>query len=440
MALNVDRTVADQFYRYKMPRLLAKVEGKGNGIKTVIVNMTDVAKALARPPSYPTKYFGCELGAQTLFDAKNDRYIVNGSHDSDKLQGLLDGFIKRFVLCPECSNPETNLSIQQKKQMISQRCIACGYQGYVDMKHKLTTYILKNPPDMDVSTTPSKGKKKKDRKQKGSVNGEDADKDRASPEANAQQQMAAQRASGGIIEAPPEMENDDEDWGEEISEEAIKQRMEELTAAAKGLAFTEDLEKSSKERINMLYQYIKVKRDSGDVKGADIFQEAERLEVIEKVPMVLVELLLDKNVLQQIKDYEKIFLRFCANNQKAQKYLLSGIELLVGDVHKEALLPKVPHILKALYDADILEEEVLLDWSKKTSKKYVSKSVAQEIHEKAAPFINWLKEAEEESEDDDDEDGTVEVVYSRTERVGQQTAPVTKPADNVEDDFDIDAI
>ena len=59
--------------------------------------------------SDPTKYFGCELGAQTQFDAKNDRYIVNGSHDAEKLQNLLDGFIKKFVLCDECSNPETNL-------------------------------------------------------------------------------------------------------------------------------------------------------------------------------------------------------------------------------------------------------------------------------------------------------------------------------------------
>jgi hypothetical protein len=33
-----------------MPKLIAKVEGKGNGIKTVIVNMVEVAKALNRPP------------------------------------------------------------------------------------------------------------------------------------------------------------------------------------------------------------------------------------------------------------------------------------------------------------------------------------------------------------------------------------------------------
>ena len=128
--INVNRQTNDMFYRYKMPKLIAKVEGTGNGIKTVIVNATAIAKALNRPTtckdfvfSSPytnaifyfflwldvTKFFGCELGAQVQMNAKEDRYIVNGSHDCEKLQNLLDGFIKRFVLCPNCDNPETKL-------------------------------------------------------------------------------------------------------------------------------------------------------------------------------------------------------------------------------------------------------------------------------------------------------------------------------------------
>ena len=71
--------------------------------------MVEVAKALDRPPTYPTKYFGCELGAQTQVDLKNERYIVNGSHEAAKLQEMLDGFIRKFVLCPNCDNPETIL-------------------------------------------------------------------------------------------------------------------------------------------------------------------------------------------------------------------------------------------------------------------------------------------------------------------------------------------
>jgi translation initiation factor 5 len=93
-----------------------------------------------------TKYFGCELGALTRIDPKTDRYIVNGSHDATKLQTLLDGFIKKFVLCAECDNPETDLHVSQKKGMITATCKACGHTGNVDMTHKLTAFILRHPP------------------------------------------------------------------------------------------------------------------------------------------------------------------------------------------------------------------------------------------------------------------------------------------------------
>ena len=50
-SVNIRRDVKDAFYRYKMERLQSKIEGKGNGIKTVVVNLSNVAQQLARPPT-----------------------------------------------------------------------------------------------------------------------------------------------------------------------------------------------------------------------------------------------------------------------------------------------------------------------------------------------------------------------------------------------------
>uniref|UniRef100_A0A8C1RNR4 Eukaryotic translation initiation factor 5 n=1 Tax=Cyprinus carpio TaxID=7962 RepID=A0A8C1RNR4_CYPCA len=426
MSVNVNRSVSDQFYRYKMPRLIAKVEGKGNGIKTVIVNMVDVAKALNRPPKYPTKFFGCELGAQTQFDTKNDRYIVNGSHEANKLQDMLDGFIRKFVLCPECDNPETDLHINPKKQTIGNSCKACGYQGMLDTRHKLCTFILKNPPENDSGSV-KKEKEKKNRKK---------DKENGS--------SGGEAGNHNDIDAPDAVvsDGDDDDWAEETTEEAQRRRMEEISEHAKGLTLTDDLEKSLEERVNIFYNFVKEKKDSGAIVSADkeILAEAERLDVKAMGPLILSELLFDENIREQIKKYKRHFLRFCHNNKKAQKYLLGGFECLVK-LYQSPLLPRVPIILKDLYDADLLEEDVILAWAEKVSKKYVSKELAKEIHAKAEPFVKWLKEAEEESEgSEEEEDDNVEVVYSSSAR--ELKMETTKPAksDHEEEDIDIDAI
>lgn len=49
--INIRRDNPDPFYRYKMERLQSKIEGKGNGIKSVIVNLSSVANSLSRDPA-----------------------------------------------------------------------------------------------------------------------------------------------------------------------------------------------------------------------------------------------------------------------------------------------------------------------------------------------------------------------------------------------------
>lgn len=434
MALNVNRNVTDAFYRYKMPRLQAKVEGKGNGIKTVIVNMAEVAKAIGRPPTYPTKYFGCELGAQTKLDHKNDRYIVNGSHDVNKLQDLLDGFIRKFVLCPECDNPETDLIVSAKKGTIQQGCKACGFHGLLQFNHKLNTFILKNPPNLDPAVQGSsltEGKRTKRISKKQESNGDLTKSD----EENDQ-----------LVEAPEKVadENEDDDgWSADVSEEAVRARMQDLTTGAKGLTISEDLEKTEKERMDIFYSSVKTALEKNDLDAKEILTEAERLEVKTKAPLVLAELLFDEKIHIQIKKHRILLLRFTHGDTKAQRYLLNGIEQVIA-LHKDVLLAKVPAILKLFYDADILEEKVLLEWSEKTSKKYVSKELGAEIRQRADLFIKWLREAEEEESESEESDDDLEIEYNDRARttLSTETKPVKKlvPEDDGLNDVDIDAI
>ena len=51
---------------------------------------------------------------------------------------------------------------------------------------------------------------------------------------------------------------DDEEWSVDTSEAAVKRRMEDLSSQATNLALTSDLEKSSQDRVNMLFEFVKV--------------------------------------------------------------------------------------------------------------------------------------------------------------------------------------
>jgi translation initiation factor 5 len=173
--------VDDPEYRYKMPVVYGKIEGRGNGIKTVIPNITEVAFSLHRPPGEVNKFFGCELGAQTTYSAETDRAVVNGAHTDATLQSMIHRYVEKFVICPNCALPETDYKI--KSECIYHKCAACGNKEMVDMSHKLCTYILaqdkkakKEAKGKDKKGKKDKDEKKKDKKAKKSGSDEDSKK------------------------------------------------------------------------------------------------------------------------------------------------------------------------------------------------------------------------------------------------------------------------
>ncbi len=133
--------------------------------------------------------------------------IVNpaGAHEVGKLNELLESFTKKYVQCHQCGNPETRIRIKKENiflkckvstaalhavaQCSATSCIpgnikactsvhemrmssplqfqhwgvrlfptdahihmqACGAVSDVDMRHRLNTYIIKNPPEDKIS-------------------------------------------------------------------------------------------------------------------------------------------------------------------------------------------------------------------------------------------------------------------------------------------------
>eukprot|EP01084_Bolivina_argentea_P232995 392534_1 len=104
--INIGGDANDINYRYKMSSLQTKIEGRGNGIKTVLMNISTVAKQLHTEPPYATKFFGMEVGALSQYDHKRNVGIVHGVHQTKELQKMLKKFINEFILCPKCKLPE----------------------------------------------------------------------------------------------------------------------------------------------------------------------------------------------------------------------------------------------------------------------------------------------------------------------------------------------
>ncbi len=417
--VNIRTDVSDPFYRYKMERLQSKIEGKGNGIKTVVANLPSVASSLARPPSYVIKWFGFELGAQTNTNPKDDRWIINGAHDATKLQDSLDGFISKYVLCKSCKNPETEINIKDGRILLD--CKACGQRSQADLRHKLSGFILKMEPKGGKKNKKEKmtrrDRAKAENQENGSTNGgspHDSNSDKGEAEegdlelaAGSDDEFTRQinQDAKGIDTATNGKVKDDE-WAVDTSAEAVAARAKELPSDIKrSLAFDEDDEgeENGMNAYDQLGTWIleqaKEKNGVSNVDDVEIYKKAKDLgiETKYKTLTVLAQTIFDDDIVKQVPQRASMLLKMIGGSEKHQKAFLGGTERFVGNDHP-ALIPQVPAILMGYYQHDLLSEEVAKSWGGKASKKYVDIATSRKVRKAAEKFLQWLDEAESDEE------------------------------------------
>jgi translation initiation factor 5 len=373
--------------------------------------MMDVAKALRMNPAYPTKFFGIELGAQSKYDKKREVAVVNGSHDVSAIEETMQKFIDIYVLCPSpaCRLPEIRLKV--KKEQIRADCAACGNQATVGDTHKLTVYIVKNPPTKSKKSkdgTDDKDKKKDKKKKK---NKEDADDN-----------VETSLEPAAAVEAAPAAEV----WYTDTSDAAAEARKAEIMASMNGGSPADESLANSTVELESMHiapktvasnatpeEVLRFFVNQQERSPSEIVSELRRLEISRGLTVhtklnILVSAIFDttqaRQVPAQVKQHAPLLRCFSKSRNEAQM-LLGAFEHLICVVEPVLLVPRTSLILQALYENDVVSEDVLIDWydSPLNSTGSISEMELQEMREKAEPFIAWLNEADE-SEEEEDED------------------------------------
>jgi translation initiation factor 5 len=182
------------------------------------------------------------------------------------MRELLDGFIDKFVLCGECKNPETVLSIT-KNQEILRDCKACGATTMVDMRHKLTQYILKNPPKK--TKRKASDALKKERKDTGSgENTQDGDED---------DDEIAKRLLQEAAELPDAEKSTiaKDEWSTDTNTETIQKRVAELA-----IQDGSDIEGGGDDPYDALTLWIETTRDT--ITAASLLEKVTQLDIKER--------------------------------------------------------------------------------------------------------------------------------------------------------------
>jgi translation initiation factor 5 len=288
-----------------------------------------------------------------------------------------------------------------KTEVIVKDCKACGQRTNVDMRHKLTTFIIKNPPKREKLKVGRKGTDGLSAESPTTAGADAQGDDGAESDDELTRRIKSEAAELSNATSLKE-----DEWSMDTSAEAVKARMKDIEAKMQlGLVLGDD--DGSDEDANSPYSQLGqwVAEQKGEATAIDVYKRAQELgiEKKHKTVQVLAQTLFTKNIAAEVSKYGAMFVKVSMpfhaamfeskdsesqmnTSEKHQKSLLGGLERFIGVDHPE-LIPAVPKILMAFYQADALEEEVIKQWGTHVSKKYVDKEISKKVRKASEPFL-----------------------------------------------------
>ena len=410
------RGYQDPSYRYKMPPIQVKVEGRGNGIKTVIVNCVEVAKALHVRPEWVTKYIGIESAAQSKYNPTTERSVINGAHQQQEFQDILYRYIETMILCPKCALPELNIKFGKTKMKIE--CKACGHSFIRGQTHKIVTFMLKNrmlrKKEGNKSGKEARREKKLKQQEKAQKsrniniesNNTTIDDDNKKADSNETNQVNNNYNNSTVID------DTELTWHTDISKSSRNLRLEEEFASMAQLEnkqVQKIIKQAKLEKEDNASTILKIYIASNiNPTITQVLSELKRIQLARDLDenmksKVLLEALIDSQdittITTQFEQFASYFQAICIDKSSSLVFL-GCIEELVGVINTK-LLKKTPFILKTLYETDILDDEILIDWYHAPAENswLVNMDIATLVKSKAKPFIEWLEQEEESDEE-----------------------------------------
>lgn len=378
--------VDDPEYRYKMPTVYGKLEGRGNGSKTVIPNISDVGSSLHRDPGEVNKFFGCELGAQTTYNKETDRAIVNGHHTDKVLQQMVHKYIEAFVLCPNCGLPETEYKI--KSGTIYHKCAACGSKEMVDMTHKLCTYILAQDKKDKADAKKAGKKKDKDKKKEKGKKGSDSDGDEKKEKKEKKKDKKKEKKDKKKDKKSKEDRAHLEDTVSGDEDDSPTEHVDDANAMALAVEATKKFlsENPDTSPATIAEKVVNEQMASG-------LKSQEKIHIFVRAAITL-----DFYKKKQVVAHAPTIAAITQGKNVMERHLISACEGLCADKPKNFAV-----LIKQLFDEEALAEDTILEWAGEGRTDYTLETLNEDqrcnMRAEAEPVVVWLQEDDSSDED-----------------------------------------